>query len=537
MRLIPRLLGDEDELEREPGPEPEAEAAGNPAPSARAVGLVAVLALIPRLVYLFGFTDPENAGVGFTDTYHHWQIAYLTKEIGLSHGPRLWDMRGFEYWWGLLHPAVMNVVFFATGSTDVVLARLVSAVFGAASVALIFMICHRYWGLNVAIASAAFASLLPAAVFNDSAGLAEPLSVALVLLGIWLAPARGFWAGLCWGLAAMARTEAWLFTAGLVIAWLIGARRRPSRWWLVTAWAGTMVLYCKFLLDQTGNPIYPLYWTYYYVFSSQGGPLPPQTALEHAARPLLVAAVALGAAGVAWTLWKRPPSYLLLVYGFGYAAYSFATYPFVDSWKERRFEFAFDFGAILVAVLLFEVLPRHAPRIRPLSWTAAAAALAALQVSWVPIQSAYAATEPAWRTDVALGSAIGAVYNQPQFRGGVVAMPGDKPDLLYAMARYGNVPGDHLTSEFYDPFYYLPAGTHYSDDPQVVGPLISCWLVSTRTRLLLVPPATEFSHSVPDYLAFMADHPDWFADTHAGLSGGLTLYAVNIPPGSATCRR
>jgi len=34
----------------------------------------------------------------------------------------------------------------------------------------------------------------------------------------------------------------------------------------------------------------------------------------------------------------------------------------------------------------------------------------------------------------------------------------------------------------------------------------------------------------------MADHPDWFADTHAQLSGGLTLYAVSIPPGSASCQ-
>lgn len=490
--------------------------------------------MIPRVVYLFAFSDPENAGVGFTDAYHHWQIAYLTKEIGLSRGPRLWDMRGFEYWWGLLHPAVMNLVFFATGSTDIVLDRIVSALFGVACVVLIFLICHRYWGMSVAIASAAFASLLPAAVFNDSAGLAEPLSVALVLLGIWLAPARGFWAGVAWGLAAMARTEAWLFTAGLVVAWLIGARRRPSRWWPVTGWAATMLLYAKFLLDQTGNPIYPLYWTYYFVFSSQGGPLPLQTSFEHAVRPLLYVAAALCAGGVAWTLWKPPRSYLLLVYGFGYAAYSFATYPFVDAWKERRFELAFDFGAILVAVLLFEVLPRYVARVRPLSWAAAAVALAALQVSWLPIQSAYDATAPAWSNDVSLGRAIGAVYNQPQFRGGVVAMPGDEPDLVYTMARFGNVPGDHLTSEFYDPFYYLPGGYTYAGHRDLVGPLLQCWLSKTGTRLLLVPPQSAFNHSVADYQAFMGDHPDWFANTNAQLSGGLTLYAVNVPAMSAS---
>ena len=153
MRLFPRILADEEELDREPREEPEDLPAPAPGPSRRLVALVALGAFIPRLAYLFGFSDPENAGQGFTDAYHHWQIAYLTKEIGLSHGPRLWDLRGWEYYWGLLHPALMNLVFFATGSSDIVLDRLVSVVFGAACVVLIFLICHRYWGMPVAVDS------------------------------------------------------------------------------------------------------------------------------------------------------------------------------------------------------------------------------------------------------------------------------------------------------------------------------------------------------------------------------------------------
>jgi len=536
-----RFLADEDELDGEaeaPGSEPEPEP--QPRPSWRVIAAVGLGALLPRLVYLFVFTDPENAGEGFTDAYHHWQIAYLTKEIGLSHGPRLWDLRGWEYFWGLLHPAVMDAVYFVTGSSDIVLNRLVSVLFGSACVVLIFLISNRYWGMRAAAASAAFAALQPAAVFNDAAGMAEPLAISLVLLAIWLAPRHGLWAGIALGLAAMARAEAWLFGAGLVIAWLLGSRRRPSRWWIAVGWAATMLFYAKFLFDQTGNAIYPFYWNFLFVGAGTFGST-SATVLSSASQSgglLLLAASATCCAGVALSLWKRPAPYLLLVYGFGYSAYSFATFLLVDAWKERRFELPLDFAAILCAVAIFTLLPRRFQAMR--TWTVSAAAsalaIALLQLSWIPIQSAYAATEGDFQRQVALGRAIGAVYAQPEYRGGVIAVPGDEPTLTYTMYRYGGVPGSRLTSEFYDPFYYLPAGTHYSDNPKVVGPLISCWLVSTGTRLFLVPPVSDFNHSVPDYVAFMADHPDWFADTHADLSGGLRLYAVTIPPGSATCQ-
>ena len=203
MRLLPRILADEDELDKEPEPEDRvrnqdrAQHASDvpPGPGRAWVAGTAAVALVARLIYLFAFTDPENAGHGFTDAYHHWQIAYLTKEIGLAHGPRLWDLRGWEYYWGLLHPVLMDGVVLLTGSNDILVGRLLSVAFGSLSVVLIFLLCHRYWGLQVACGAAAFAAVVPAAVFNDTAGMPEPIAVALVLLGIWLTPRHGFWSG------------------------------------------------------------------------------------------------------------------------------------------------------------------------------------------------------------------------------------------------------------------------------------------------------------------------------------------------------
>lgn len=537
MRLLPRLA-DEDELDRPnatAGPAEPAE--GTPfarLPRRWPLG-VAAAALVPRLAYLFVVSDPENAGHGFTDAYHHWQIAYLTKEIGLSHGPRLWDLRGVEYFWGLMHPLLMTVLFIATGSPDIVLARLLSVGFGSLAVVLIFLLCHRYWGLPVAVAAAAFAAFSPASVFNDDAGMVEPIAIALLLLGIWLTPRRGFWAGVAWGCAALARVEAWLFAAGLVVAWLLGRRSAQTRLPLTAGWILVMGLYLKFLLDQTGNAIYPLYWNFQVVALGSAETSSSLTSEQQLLRIPLGAIVIAAAAGLAWSLWKRPPSYLLLTYGFGYWVFQAGALGFSallrhsSEWMERRFEFPLDFAAILVAVLLLKVLPENLPRLRGLGWPVAVAGLIGVQVFWVPIQSAYAATEPGYQDQVRLGRAIGEVYNQPAYRGRVIAVPGNAPTLVYTMVRDGGVRGDRITSEFYDPFYYLPSGYLYTDHRDVAGLLLQCWLANTGTRLLLVPPYSTFNYSVTDYQAFMADHPDWFSATNAQLGEGWALLAVHVP--------
>jgi hypothetical protein len=542
VKLLPRLLIDEEEEDRRidmrvDTPDPVREHQRPPL-RLQWIAVVAAAGIVPRLVYLFRFTDPQNAGDPFTDAYHHWQIAYLTKEIGLSHG-RLWDMRGWEYFWGPLHPALMNVLFFLTGSIDIVLARLLSIAFGSLAVVLIFLICHRYWGIQVAIAAAAFAAFSPVAVFNDAAGMGEPIAIALVLLGIWLASGRGFVAGIAFGLAAMARVEAWLFGAGLVVAWLIRRRNGQARWPLALGWLLTMGLYFKFLLDQTGNAIYPLYVNFQYVGLGAGGTSAILSQGQQLLWIPLGVAVLASAAGLGWSLWKQPPSYLLLTYGFGYSALSFATYlRYASEWKERRFEFPLDFIAILVAVLLIKMAPKKWHVLRVPSWAMAAAGLVTIQVLWLPIQSAYSATEPLFRYEVRLGHSIGVVYNQPEYRGGVLNMPGDEPTLLYALARNERVPGDRITSQFYDPFYYLPTGYKYTDHKDVAGPLLQCWLWNTHTRLMLLSPPGPLSQSVSDYEAFIADNQQWFTVTAPDIGNGWQLLGVHVPaPAPGRCQQ
>jgi hypothetical protein len=543
LKLLPRILADEDELDHQANVASherttEVLATEQTPLLKRWVAVVTALALVPRLGYLFVIGDPENAGQGFTDAYHHWQIAYLTKEIGLSHGPRLWDLKGLEYFWGLVHPVLMNLLFFATGSVDIVLARLLSLAAGTLAVVLIFLLCHRHWGLHVALAASAFAALSPASVFNDDAGMVEPIAISLLLFGIWLTPKRGFWAGVAWGCAAMARVEAWLFAAGLVTAWIIGRRSATQRLSLVAGWALVMGFYLKFLFDHTGNPIYPLYENFQVVALGSTDVNMALTPEQQLLRFPLALIVLVSAAGLAWALWKRPPSFLLLTYGFGYWVFQAGTLGFThylnhsSAWMERRFEFPLDFAAILVAVLLFKYLPRARVH-RSIAWAASAAALVGMQLFWVPIQQAYAATEPSYQHEQMVGRLIGQVYARAEYRGGAIAVPADQPTLVYTMVRDGGVPGAQIVSEFYDPFYYLPPGYSYVDHKEVVGPLLQCWLSSAHIRLLLIPPASAFNASVPEYRAFITDNPEWFRDTGVQVDAGFSLVAVQVPALSA----
>jgi hypothetical protein len=220
---------------------------------------------------------------------------------------------------------------------------------------------------------------------------------------------------------------------------------------------------------------------------------------------------------------------LLLVYGFGYSAHSFATFLKVDDWRERRFELPMDFAAILIAVLLFKILPERRRDWKPFGGATGVAGFLAVQIFWAPIQGAYSVTESGFQDQVRMGRAIAAIYNRAEYRGGGLTMPGDQPTLVYTLVRDGGVPGSRISSEFYDPFYYLPAGYRYVDHRERAGALLRCWLDKTQTRLLLVPPPSVFNHSVADYRAFMADHPGWFADTAAHLDPGWSLVAVQLP--------
>jgi hypothetical protein len=545
VKLLGRIVPDEAEEDRrleqpEPPPSPESDARVQPLHWGWTAAVAAVAA-IPRLLYLFVFTDPENPGLGaYNDVWHHWQIAYLTKEIGLSApgGPRLWDLKGLDYFWGVLHPLLMVLVFDVTGSIDIVLNRVVSLVFGVAVVVLVFHICRRYWGVAPAAGATLAASLLPTSVMNDSSGMLEPLGVALCLFGIWAwQRPSGFWSGVAFGLATMARAEAWIFSIGLVVAACL-SRVSRQRLPLVAAFAGVMLIYMKVLLDQTGNAIYPLWWNF---FANAVGrwEYTPISSAQAAVRPVLGVVLVVAFICLAWSLWKRPPAYMLLTFGFGYWVFVAGTLGFTSylaSWVwwmpiTRVFAFPYVFAGVLVAVALLWWLPRRFGKSAiPVGWAALVASVLLAQVVWIPIGHVFGPTEANWQASLAASRQLGAWYNQPPYQGHAMAVPDDRPDITYGLARFGGVEGKHVVSEMYDPFYYLPGSYRYQDHQDVVNTLLQCWIDKTDTRLIAMPDANQ------NYQLMLGYNPAWFVQLGTMVETHWVVYGVTVPhPAPAAC--
>lgn len=491
--------------------------------------LIAALALAPRLLYLFAGGEPQNAGDGMTDTYHHWQIAYLTQQVGLSHDLRLWDLKGLEYFWGILHPIILVVLFWITQSIDIIIPRLVSIVAGTMSVVLLFHLCRRYWGNHVAYAAAAFAALAPPVVFTETLGMVEPVAVALVLLGIWLSPSRGFVAGIAWALAAMARAEAWLATFGLLIATVLPRVRFVRRVPMVIGWTLAIGAYMNLLLIRTGNPIYPVYWEF--LVEGTGRWLSPATSGQLQYKLVFAVLLLLCVAGLLWTLWRQPAGYLLLCYGFGSTGFVLgllAFTPFISSWsgwvwRMRLFAFSLEFAAILAAVAIFIVLPRYLGRtITAAAWATTAVTLIAAQLSWIPIQAAYQQTEPIWQETLMSGQYLAGLYEQPAHHWGHLNIPADQPSLTYSLARFGGVKGSDLVGQLYDPFYDRP-GYRYEDHRVAASGLMACWLKSTNTSVFVIPQSNR------NYMGFLADNQGDFIEIGRITERGWLVESIASP--------
>src|SRR5260370_41293592 len=100
--------------------------------------------------------------------------------------------------------------------------------------------------------------------------------------------------------------------------------------------------------------------------------------------------------------------------------------------------------------------PRCGRRALAAGWIVTAATLVGAQLAWFPIAEAFGPTAAPWRASMADSRQLGAWYNLPPYAGHAIAVPADRPDITYGLARFGGVEGKHLVSEMYDPFSYLP---------------------------------------------------------------------------------
>lgn len=485
------ILGEEELNER--GEEKE-EAKFSPRPSWLLIAFVFLLALLPRLYTIFVLTDPQNPGINwYEDVYHHWQVGYLTWKIGLHEGFRPWDLKGMEYFWGIGHPFILTFISALTGLYDIVVSRVLSAVFGSLVVMFAFLISHRFWGMKIALAVALFGALHQVGIFNDATGMIEPLGLAPILLAIYLWPKSSFLSGVLLGFSTFIRAETWIFAVGIFLAMLLFEKDFDKKVVFLLSFATINIFHMKYLLDKTDNPIYPVYWNFMGNAVGKWMFAPTLTKIQEQIKPVFVALIVPSVLGILWTflwtLWKKIRYFAFLFLGFGnwfFIAGMFGLTMYIKAyyghlvWATRFFTFPYFFAGVLLIIFLFKTIGQ----IRFLSifaWIAVFAVILATQLVWTPVLARYESQKGDWEKVQEMAHRL-----RENYVGGRVLIPEGIPSFTYAMVRYQGFEAKDFIGEMYDPFFYMEDEDPFDNWEDHREDVLS-WLKREDIRLMFFP--------------------------------------------------
>lgn len=451
------------------------------------------IAVIPRVIYLFFFTDPQNVGIDwYGDVYHHWQIAFLSKEIGFSHGfLRLWDLKGMEFYWGLLHPLLLSILFAITGSISVVIPRMVSIVFGSGCIVLIYLIVERYFNRVTAFGAALFAVFFPVTLFSETLGMQEPLGLFFLLLGIYILPMYPTLAGIPWFMAGMVRSEFWVIGFALMIIALLREKLSSDKKILfLLGYVIPSLLYMKYLLNWTGNPIYPIWVAYFAVYVGDwflpSTLSPVQETIQLVSRIVLLLTVIIGG----FYIWKKPKAYLFILLGLGNIAFFTLVHGFgarIRGWTpntivDRMLSYPYEFLGVVLAIILIYYLPKllRLKQLKYFSFLIIIAVIFATQPIWFTIEGFHKVSmHPSWEHEMKIADFISKKYDT-----GTIIIPSGRPGLTYTLAYYHHVPGKYIMGEMYNPLTYI-TGDPFVEYGKTRKKVIA-WLKKENIRYIVI---------------------------------------------------
>ena len=93
-----------------------------------------VLGIVPRLIVWSLIPVDWNS-----DSFHHWQISYLSLKLGFQEF-RFWDLNGCEYYWGVIPHAVQAVLLWLFSTVSMLPHRVFNLILGGFNVYLVYLI-------------------------------------------------------------------------------------------------------------------------------------------------------------------------------------------------------------------------------------------------------------------------------------------------------------------------------------------------------------------------------------------------------------
>lgn len=485
--------------------------------------LIFLLAIGVRLFFLFFIEDPQNSHPGwYEDTYHHWQIAYLSLKIGFHKSfLRLWDLKGMEYFWGLLHPLVLAGLMWLTSSSSIVIARLLSIFCGSLSISLIYILVKRYFSRQAGLAAALIALLSPVGIYTDASGMQEPLGILMFLVGMYFWPKKALPAGVFWMLAGMVRAEYWLMGLGLMAVILLSREKFENKFLALAGYGLLMLFYMKHLLDKTGNAIYPMYWNFLGNMKGewQADILPnsQQLTVQKVYIAILVVVVAFGL----FFIRKRPKffpffslglgNWAILAISIGLSKYLLSYLP--RFWVDRVMILPYMFIGIWFSSLIFKIFGKK--WLSLVGWTLILVVVMASQFVWQPIWHWRAETKGQWESKKALAETVAKHYQD-----GKILFFEDHPASTYWLIYKQGVKGENIIGQMFDPYFYIEGDAYqnWGENREIVFD----WLKKEDIKLM-----TFFSNK-SRYMELVKREAEYFKELAFDNRWNLYVYEVEI---------
>lgn len=220
---------------------------------------IIIVGLAIRLFNLFFITPVDFRW----ESYHYWQIAYYTLNVGTKHF-RMWDLGGMEYFWGPLPIWIQSILLWIFRTSSMVPFRFFNILIGCATIFLAYRIGLRYGDSTSAKISAMIAAVNPILIFNNIIGMEETLGVFFILLSLLVISDRWVYGGVFLGLASLCRIEFWPLSFGIIFSIFLFERGKLGSHWfsVLIGWMITLMPYMIHLQMATGNAIYPFYWNF-----------------------------------------------------------------------------------------------------------------------------------------------------------------------------------------------------------------------------------------------------------------------------------
>ena len=153
---------------------------------------------------------------------------------------------------------------FRINSIEII--RVFNVLMGSINAVLVYKIASRYYGLENALLSGFCFAVFPLAAVFDSIGMQDTLALSFVLVSLCLMRSNYFWSGVCLGLACHSRVEYTLVSVLILAGFVLRERLFTDSQPYLLGWVAGWGLPSLHIYIQTGNPIYPLYYSLYSVF-------------------------------------------------------------------------------------------------------------------------------------------------------------------------------------------------------------------------------------------------------------------------------